>query len=110
MRDITDEIILYILGVARRLPHVANRYRFSTTRVSILVEDGDEACSPLTLKTAGDLSKLFHVQRETDKDQQIEKWTGFAPGGVVWSFKSRKGGGEDTLVGTRCNLRGVKGQ
>ena len=85
--------------MARSLPHVANKYRFSTTRESILVEDGDEACSPLTLRTAGDLSILFHVQRESDKDQQIEKWTGFAPGGVVWPFESGKGGGEDTLVG-----------
>ena len=48
--------------------------------------------------------------RESDKDQQIEKWTGFAPGGVVWPFKSGKRAGEDSLVGTRCNLRGVKGQ
>jgi len=73
--------------MARSLPHAANRYRFSTTRESILVEDGDEAYSPLTLETAGDLSNLFHVQRESDKDQQIEKWTGFAPASVKSPFE-----------------------
>jgi len=83
MRGVPGEIIFYILGVARSLPHVANRYQFSTTRESILVLDGDEACSPLTLNTAGDLSILFHVQRESDKDMQVEKWTGFEPRGVV---------------------------
>ena len=62
-------------GVARGLPYVANRYYFSTTRVSI----GDEICSPLTLKAAGNLSKLFCVHRESDEDQQIERWAGFAP-------------------------------
>jgi hypothetical protein len=48
-------------------------------RVSILVEAVDEACSLLTVKVAGDLSMLFHVRRESDKDLKIEKWTGFAP-------------------------------
>lgn len=75
------------LGVVRSLLHVANRYQFSTTKVSTLVLDEDEACSPLTLKMVGDLSKLFHVHRESDKDHQIEKWTGFVPESVGSAFE-----------------------
>lgn len=56
-------------------------------RASILVEAGDEACSLLTVKAVGDLSMLFHVHRESDKDQQIEKWTGFAPERVDSPFE-----------------------